>query len=258
LLLLAVWCAWVYISWITSRFDPDRMDVRLLRVRVMLASLVMSATLPEAFDERGLGFASAYAMIQVGRTVVVRLAGPRPPAHPERPAGARPDGAHRRALGGWGACHDAARAGPVGGGAAAGLTAPLHGLSVRGLGRSRTRGVDDRGRTPRRAVPALRDRRQGESILLTGATLVDLDSSAGTLTAFVVAFAGSVALWWIYFDRGARLASDVIATFDDPGRLGRSAYAYFHVPMVAGIIVTAADELPVATPAATLPPVPPR
>jgi hypothetical protein len=37
------------------------------------ASLVMSATLPEAFDERGLGFASAYVMIQVGRTVVVLL-----------------------------------------------------------------------------------------------------------------------------------------------------------------------------------------
>ena len=68
--------------------------------------------------------------------------------------------------------------------------------------------------------------------------------TVGTVTAFVVAFAGSVALWWIYFDRGARLASDVIAACDDPGRLGRSAYTYFHVPMVAGIIVTAiADEL---------------
>jgi low temperature requirement protein LtrA len=73
-------------------------------------------------------------------------------------------------------------------------------------------------------VPARRDRRPGcESILLTGATFADLNPSAGTVTAFVVAFAGSVALWWIYFDRGARLASDVIAAADDPGRLGRSA-----------------------------------
>jgi len=72
-LLLAVWCAWVYISWITSWFDPDRMEVRLLLVGVVLASLVMSATLPGAFDERGLGFASAYVMIQVGRTMVVLL-----------------------------------------------------------------------------------------------------------------------------------------------------------------------------------------
>jgi hypothetical protein len=49
--------------------------------------------------------------------------------------------------------------------------------------------------------------------------------------------------------RGARLASDVIAASDEPGRLGRSAYAYFHVPMGAGIIVTAiADELTIAHP----------
>jgi low temperature requirement protein LtrA len=26
LLLVAVWCAWVYTSWITSWFDPDRME----------------------------------------------------------------------------------------------------------------------------------------------------------------------------------------------------------------------------------------
>jgi hypothetical protein len=31
----------------------------------------------------------------------------------------------------------------------------------------------------------------GESILLTGATFADLDSSAGTVTAFVVAFAAA-------------------------------------------------------------------
>ena len=66
-------------------------------------------------------------------------------------------------------------------------------------------------------------------------------------------------LWWIYFDRGARLASDVIAASDDPGRLGRSAYTYVHVPMVAGIIVRpspTSSRLP--TPAAALPPVPRR
>jgi hypothetical protein len=57
--------------------------------------------------------------------------------------------------------------------------------------------------------------------------------------------------------RGARLASDVIAACDDPGRLGRSAFAYFHGPVVAGIIFPAvADELTIAHPVARLPPVP--
>jgi low temperature requirement protein LtrA len=41
----------------------------------------------------------------------------------------------------------------------------------------------------------------------------------------------------------------VIAAADDPGRLGRSDYTYFHAPMVAGIIATAvADELTFAHP----------
>jgi low temperature requirement protein LtrA len=41
----------------------------------------------------------------------------------------------------------------------------------------------------------------------------------------------------------------VIAESADPGRLGRSAYTYCHLPMVAGIIVTAVgDELVLAHP----------
>jgi low temperature requirement protein LtrA len=77
----------------------------------------------------------------------------------------------------------------------------------------------------------------------------DLALSASTVAAFVVAFLGSVALWWVYFDRSAEDASGVIAESADPGRLGRSAYTYCHLPMVAGIIVTAVgDELVIAHP----------
>ena len=174
-----MWCAWVYTSWITSWFDPDRMEVRRLLVGVMLASLVMSATLPEAFDERGSGSGSAYVMIQVGRTVVVLLLLGRD--HQLTPN-------FRRVLA-WlvltgvlwvagGLAYDAARAGPVGGGAAAGLHRTAARLLGAGVGAVPDRGVDDRGQTPRRAVPAVRDRRPGcESILLTGATFADPDPS---------------------------------------------------------------------------------
>ena len=42
----------------------------------------------------------------------------------------------------------------------------------------------------------------GESIVITGATLSAMARvSVATVAAFVVAFAGSVALWWLYFDR---------------------------------------------------------
>src|SRR3712207_1412200 len=74
MLLLAVWGVWIYMAWFTNWFDPDRLAVRLVLVAVMLASLVMSVAIPEAFGERGLMFALAYVAIQVGRTAFTFVA----------------------------------------------------------------------------------------------------------------------------------------------------------------------------------------
>ena len=72
------------------------------------------------------------------------------------------------------------------------------------------------------------------------------------MTAFVVGFAGAVALWWLYFDQSAEAAAEEIAGSDDPGRLGRSAYHLIHPVMVAGIIVSAAaDQKALSDPAVT-------
>jgi low temperature requirement protein LtrA len=62
------------------------------------------------------------------------------------------------------------------------------------------------------------------------------------VAAFVAAFVGAVALWWIYFDRGAEEAARVVKRSGDPGRLGRSAYHFVHPIMVAGIVVAAAAD----------------
>ena len=77
----------------------------------------------------------------------------------------------------------------------------------------------------------------GESIVVIGATLSQLPSVTAAVAAFAAVFAGSVALWWVYFDRSAEEAARVIAASADPGRLGRSAYHSIHPVMVAGIIV---------------------
>jgi low temperature requirement protein LtrA len=58
----------------------------------------------------------------------------------------------------------------------------------------------------------------------------------------VIAFAASVGLWWVYFDRSAEVAESVIATSSDPGRLGRSAYHTIHPVMIGGIIAVAAGD----------------
>jgi hypothetical protein len=51
-------------------------------------------------------------------------------------------------------------------------------------------------------------------------------------------------MWWIYFDTGVEVGSESISHAVEPGRRGRLAYAYLHLPIVAGIIMTAvANEL---------------
>jgi len=250
LLLLAVWSAWIYTAWITNWFDPDHPTIRLMLLGTMLVSLIMSATLPAAFGERGLLFAGAFVAIQVGRNLfVVAVLGSEPKLRRNFQrilawlvaggmiwlVGGLAQGPAREAL--WIAA------------VIVDYTGPILGFFTPGLGRSETTewtitGAHLAERCNLFLIVAL-----GESILVTGATFGRQEFSALALAALAVAFLGSVALWWIYFDRAAEASSEVIATSVDPGRLGRSAYTYFHLPMVAGIIVTAVgDELTIAQP----------
>ena len=90
----------------------------------------------------------------------------------------------------------------------------------------------------------------GESIVVTGATFADLAWSTETVAAFASAFDGALAMWWIYFHRGAEAGSELISRSSEPGRLARLAYTYLHMPIVAGIILSAvADELVLKHPA---------
>ncbi len=69
LLMAAVWWVWIYTSWCTNWLDPERAPVRAALFALMLAGLVMSASIPKAFAERGLAFAAAYVCMQLGRTL---------------------------------------------------------------------------------------------------------------------------------------------------------------------------------------------
>src|SRR6202158_1046313 len=80
LLFLAVWWVWVYTSWITNWLDPETTPVRVLLFLLMLGGLVLSTSIPKAFESRGLWFAVAYAAMQVGKTVFLWVSTP-----PSRP-----------------------------------------------------------------------------------------------------------------------------------------------------------------------------
>lgn len=83
----------------------------------------------------------------------------------------------------------------------------------------------------------------GESILVTGSTLTS-HVNLVTSGAFLLAFGGSVALWWVYFARSAPAATEVIAHAGErTGALSRVAFNFLHPVIVAGVVVaSAADE----------------
>jgi low temperature requirement protein LtrA len=244
LLLAMVWLVWSYTTWVTNWLDPDRMAVRLLLVALMLVSLAMSASLPRAFTDLGLWVGGSYAAMQIGRSVfmVVVLRGDRLRANFERilvwclVSGAL-------AVGG-GFAHGHLRELLWLLAAAVDFTGGLVGFATPRLGRSRTSDWTIEGGHFAERCQAFILIALGESIVIIGTVLSGQKGVTVTnVTAFVVAFIGSVAMWWLYFDRSASAAAEIIEKSDDPGRLGRSAYHLVHPIMVAGIIVgAAADE----------------
>lgn len=246
LLLFAVWWVWIYTAWATNWLDPRFAPVRLMLFALMLAGLLLSASIPHAFEDAGLVFAVAYAFMQVGRTAFVLWA-----LKGRNPVNFR--NFQRIAI--WFIA--SAPLWTAGGLAGEGMrpvlwlsalaveyVAPAVGFFVPGLGRSSTEDWDVEGAHLAERCGLFIIIALGESILVTGATFADLDWNGTTVAAFAIAFIGSVAMWWIYFNVGAERGSRRIANSSNPGRLARLAYTYVHIVIVAGIIVSAvADEI---------------
>jgi low temperature requirement protein LtrA len=251
LLLMAVWWVWIFTSWVTNWVDPERTPVRLMLFALMLGGLVLSTSIPKAFQEKGLAFAGAYVFMQVGRCLFMlwALKG----VHP---------GNYRNFLRitSW-----LALAGVfwIAGGFAEGgwrlslwlialgieYISPSVGFWTPGLGRSSSTEWDVEGAHMAERCGLFIIIALGESIVVTGARFANLPWNATTIAAFVVAFLGSVAMWWVYFNVGAERASRHIAASADPGRVARFVYTYLHLPLVAGIILAAVgDELVLAHP----------
>jgi low temperature requirement protein LtrA len=246
LLFLAVWWVWVFTSWVTNWLNPEKTPVRLLLFAMMLGGLVLSTSIPAAFEARGLWFTIAYAAMQVGKTIFLWLSTP-----PSRPrtrmnairiavwlsmsaifwiAGGVMEGQSRLVL--WAIALVIEYISP-----AVRFWIPRYGAS------SVTDWMIEGGHMAERCalfiIIAL-----GESIVVIGATFAELTWTTENVLAFVAAFVGSLAMWWIYFHIGAEAGSEQLSKSSEPGRLARLAYTYLHMPIVAGIIVSAvADEL---------------
>ena len=254
-LLLIVWWAWIYTTWMANWFDPASPAVRAVLTGVMLVSLLMAAALPGAFGKNGMLFAVSYVTLQVGRNVAAaRLL---VKDHPLRNVFER--------LVGWSAASGVLW---LVGAALPGdrrlvlwipavvldLCAPYAGYWLPRRGHLVTTDYDiDGGHFTDRCqgfvIIAL-----GESIVVTGATAAHAGLTPRVVLCLGVAFLETAALWWLYFSAVAERSRRVMGACDDPGRLARDAYTYLHAPIVAGIIAVAVgDDLLIAQPGRALP-----
>jgi low temperature requirement protein LtrA len=247
-LLIVIWWAWIYTTWMVNWFDPGSPRVRVVLIGVMLASLLMSAAVPDAFGTHGVLFAGAYVVLQVGRNVAGAALLPRD--HPLRAVFER--------IVVWSVGSGVLW---VGGSLLAGdsrlwlwipalavdLLAPLVGYRTPGRGVSHTDDYSIDGGHFAERCQAFVIIALGESIVLTGASAAAAGLTTEVVLALAAAFVETAALWWLYFGETAEHSRRHIAESEDPGRLARDAYTYLHVPIVAGVIVVAVgDELLIA------------
>lgn len=244
MLFAAMWWAWVFTSWVTNWIDPGRRPVKLLLLGLMFCALLLAASLPEAFGERGLGFAIGLAAMHLGRSGFMLWA-----------LKQHDFGNYRnfQRIFAW-----------LGGGAvlwvAGGLveeplriclwlaallvdlSGPANGFYVPRLGRSFTSDwqVDARHMAERCAAFVLIA--LGESITVIGANFSELRWGDSTFLAAILALLAAVSLWWIYFDDAAERTAHAFVHASDVGRIARAAYTYAHGLLVAAIIVIAAGD----------------
>jgi low temperature requirement protein LtrA len=256
-ILLAVWWSWNYTTWATNELDTGAPPVRGLVIGVMLGSLLMSIAIPYAWGERALLFAGAYVAIQIGRHTFLTFA-----------SGTRGSNERNRAghilawfcfsgifwIAGGLVEGDPARTLLWLAALAIDYSAPLFVYRVPGMKRIAASSWDVASEHFAERFQLFVIIALGESIVITGAATAPLTLDAETVAAFVVAFLGSAALWWLYFNRAADRMAGHLEDALQRTELARDIYTYLHVLVIAGIIVSAVgDDLLIHDPGESLP-----
>ncbi|MBQ0906531.1 low temperature requirement protein A [Micromonospora sp. U21] len=233
-LLLAFTFIWALTAWAGDTLDRARSVIQVQFIGTTAASLLLAATVPDAYGSRGMLFASTYLAIHLGSSLYLVMVVREPFLR----------GRSSRVLL-WEAI---AGIGWIGG-ALLGDTARLVlwavaigieyaaaalGWPVPGLGRShseewRLAGERLSERYRQFVIVAL-----GVSIFAVAEAFSESDYTAPRVWALVVVFLIVVLMWRIYIYRAGELLTDAITKSTRPSLLGQSA-AVTHLIMVAGI-----------------------
>lgn len=240
LMFLAMWWVWIYTTWVLNRLDPDAFRVRMLLFVLMLLGLFVSMAIPKAFEDRGMVFALCFVVMQLGRSVFVlwhSVAGT-----PLRGTylritlwfiasalfwigGALVEGEARLAV--WAVALGIEYLGPVAN------------YRVPGLGQDATQNWTVKGAHMAERCGLFVIICLGETLLVSGATFSGMEWTGPGVRAFVWSVVLSIAMWWVYFHIGHHRGAHQIETSADPGRVARLSFTYAHIPIVAGVVLSA-------------------
>jgi low temperature requirement protein LtrA len=233
LVLALLWWTWAGYAWLTSVVDPEEGGVRLALFAAMAALLIAALCVPNAFTDRALEFALAYGVVRAAHIGLFVLA-------------SRDDPLLRRSVSG------------LAGGTAVGVGLLIAGAVLGGTGQavlwSLALVLDMAepyvfGAEGWKLVPGHFAERHGLIIIVAlGESIVALGVGADVGLTVAVAAAAVLGvtlvaeLWWVYFDivaiaNARRLVRAPVGR--EQNELARDVYSYLHLPLVAGIVITA-------------------
>jgi low temperature requirement protein LtrA len=88
----------------------------------------------------------------------------------------------------------------------------------------------------------------GETVLTTGTAFAGQPFELERLLALAIGFAGTVALWWCYFEHAEGLGAEAAETAEDAGAIGLWGTWTLTLIVLALIAIAVADELAIAHP----------
>jgi len=247
-LFLAIWSVWTGTTWVTNWLDVERNTVRLLLFAMMVGGIFQTLAVPDAFSAHfdARAFALVHIIMQVGRTLFVALATRK-----------RHDRLHRHyisaliwmvmaaplwLLGALGS--DESRLGWWAAALVVEYGATLARYWVPGFGGSAPAEYHVQPKHFAERCGLFVIIALGEGILLTGATVGELKRSSDVTLALLTALISAMAMWWIYFSYSAEKGTEAVEHAHNPGRVAQIVYVYLHIPLICGLLASAAGDEP--------------
>lgn len=245
IIILALWWLWVQITWLTNLLNTEAGLVRLFLFSMMFLGVLLAIALPKAFDDQSFTFALIYSGMQVLRSLFALY------------VFKGIDHENSKTFGRMAVWLVASSIFWILGGLSESLGWQIGFWMV-------AIGIEYVGPAVKYFVPGFQagdDEKLhlsgehlaercalfviiclGETILTTGRTAADHMNSSLSFIVFCSAFTSTILMWWIYFHHAQEKASEKIEKSEDPEKIAHALFNYGHLPIVAGIILTAVGE----------------